>query len=190
MSKSWTILLLLFSFSVFNALLLILLVSPRPDRKINLLAGINPRIAEFLGQNTREEENSGILFGTGLISNFVSDIAFFVSISYSVIMVISALARYVFQCKNKNMTVKGQFCYGIYIASNLVARSTVSIAMFSTAEALGKPNYDLKDVPHSPHTLHSADSEEIDPLKTGAAYLLFSKLEHEWQKKTRLAKFL
>ena len=140
------------------------MVSPRPDRKINLLAGINPRIAEFLGQNTREEENSGILFGTSLISNFISDIAFFVSISYSVIMVISALARYVFQCKNKNMTVKGQFCYGVYIASNLVARSTVSIAMFSTAEAIGKPNlcFERCTAPQ-----HSADSADTDPSKTG-----------------------
>ena len=150
------------------------MVSPRPDRKINLLAGINPRIAEFLGQNTREEENSGILFGTSLISNFISDIAFFVSISYSVIMVISALARYVFQCKNKNMTVKGQFCYGVYIASNLVARSTVSIAMFSTAEAIGKLYYDLKDAPH-PSTVRIVRIQTLRKL----AYSILSKVERQ-----------
>ena len=51
-------------------------------------------------------------------------------------MIMSALARYVYHCKNCNMTIKGQIVYGVYIFSHLVARATVSIAMLSTAESV------------------------------------------------------
>ena len=50
----------------------------------------------------------------------------------------TALARYVFQCKNGNMNIRGQICYGLYILCHLITRSCMAIAMFSTAESSGK----------------------------------------------------
>ena len=50
----------------------------------------------------------------------------------------TALARYVFQCKNGNMNIRGQICYGIYILCHLITRSCMAIAMFSTAESSGE----------------------------------------------------
>jgi hypothetical protein len=122
------------SFCVIITLVLILVVCPRQNRKINLLDGVESKLAEFLdldgGEGQLSEDASSFLQELDLIR----DMAFFTAILYSFIMVISALARYVYQCKNSNMTIAGQCCFSVYIACHLIARMTVSIALFSTAE--------------------------------------------------------
>ncbi len=113
-------------------LFLIMLVTPRPGRKINLMLGVEAKIAEFLDLASNKQTENATSFLEEL--DLIRDVTFATSLMYSFIMVISALARYVFQCKNKNMTLAGQFVLGIYFACHVVARMTVTIAFFSTAE--------------------------------------------------------
>ena len=59
-------------------------------------------------------------------------------------MIITAIARYVFQCKNSNMSLFGQGFYGLYIFMHLIMRLTVPVAILATAE---NPNATLTFLP-------------------------------------------
>ena len=121
-------------FLVVNCLILIVLVCTRANRTIKLMDGLSPRIVEFLSiDQTRSLTNDASFIGT---LGLASSLTFWISVLYSLIMIMSALARYVYHSKNCNMTIKGQIVYGIYIFSHLVARATVSIAMLSTSESV------------------------------------------------------
>ena len=95
------------SFIVVNILILIVIVCPRGGRKINLMLGVEGKLAEFLQLNTHSEDASQTSIFEQL--DLIRDVAFSVSIMYSLIMVVTALERYVFQGKNGNMTIKGKF---------------------------------------------------------------------------------
>ena len=52
----------------------------------------------------------------------------------SVLMVVTALSRYLFHSKGQNMTLKGQWFIGLYFMCHLTTRVTVMVALFTTAE--------------------------------------------------------
>jgi len=121
------------SFAVLNILILIVVVCGSPGRKINLMRGFQAKLANFLNVN---EVTDGAHNKTSIFEqlDLIHDVTFYFAITYSFIMVVTALARYVFHSKNSNMTITGQICFCVYIAAQMVARLTISLAFFSTAE--------------------------------------------------------
>ena len=122
------------SYCVITVLVCILIVSGRDDRSHNLIGVLEAKLSEFIGiPRSRDGEAGDQTF----LETFelVRSIVFWGSISYSATMLLTALARYVYQCKSENISKIGQCCLGLYFFSHLVTRLTLTIAIFATAEA-------------------------------------------------------
>ena len=115
--------------SVFciTTLLLILIVTGRPDRSVKLLDGVSAKIGEFLPGTLNDDS----LFGL----NIARDLIFMGSCLFSCVMILTALSRYVYHSKGQNMTVKGQVCLSLYFLFMIASRLTLFVALFSTSEA-------------------------------------------------------
>ena len=86
-----------------------LYVQECPGREINLMRTFRAKLANFLNFNVVHDSahnKTSILEHLDLIH----DVTFWFAISYSFIMVVTALARYVFHSKNANMTITGMYC--------------------------------------------------------------------------------
>ena len=91
------------SFVVLTVLLLIMVVAPAPNRLTrnnrNLWKIVAEKLAEFLDAN-RTQDNG--LIGTLDLTN---SLAFYSAVLYSVTMIITAIARYVFQVISDNYLI-------------------------------------------------------------------------------------
>jgi len=118
------------SFNTMVVILVIVVVSGRPDRRIQLLDYVTERIAHFFG--LRHENGESASFLRSLVVTRDTTILF--SVVYSLAMIISALVRYVFQCKDQNLSVKGKVFLSVYFGAHVVSKLTSHVALLSTAE--------------------------------------------------------
>ena len=100
-------------------------------REIQVIKGVSQKIGEFL--NLQGGTNS---FLDDL--EIVKDVVIVVCVLYSFLIIVTALVRYINQSKNLNLQMMGKACLSMYISCNVVARLTMFIALFSTAEATEK----------------------------------------------------
>ena len=70
------------------------------------MRGVQGKIAEFLNMDDHGDNATQTSIFEQL--DLIRDVSFVVSIMYSLIMVITALERYVFQSKSGNMTLPGK----------------------------------------------------------------------------------
>ena len=66
--------------------------------------------------------------------DLATDVIFLTSMTFSALMVLTALTRYVYNAKCWNMTVMGQVFLTFYFFCHLISRLTVFVVLFSTAE--------------------------------------------------------
>ena len=73
------------------------------------MRGFQAKLANFLNFNVVHD---GAHHKTSIFEqlDLIHDVTFWFAISYSFIMVVTALARYVFHSKNANMSIKGMYC--------------------------------------------------------------------------------
>ena len=72
------------------------------------MRGFQAKLANFLNFNVVHD---GAQDKTSIFDqlDLIHDVTFWFAISYSFIMVVTALARYVFHSKNSNMSIKGLY---------------------------------------------------------------------------------
>ena len=92
------------------------------------------KLANFIGINQNHGSEPGQMSFIETVE-LVRTIVFWGSISYSALMLLSGLVRYVYQSKSENVSIMGQICLGLYFLCHLVTRLTLTVAIFATAEA-------------------------------------------------------
>ena len=123
------------SYCVITSLVLILLVPGRQSP--NLIEVLEIRLSDFMGiPRSHAGEGEMTLKQSLFLETFdlVRNVVFWGSISYSATMLLTALARYVYQCKSENISKIGQCCLGLYFLCHLVAKLTLTISIFATSE--------------------------------------------------------
>ena len=91
--------------SVLNIIFLIYIITGDPRREINLMRGFQSKLADFLDyQVTTDGAGRETIFQQ---LDLILEFTFWPSVMYSFFMIITALARYVFHCKNSNMYISG-----------------------------------------------------------------------------------
>ena len=90
-------------------MILIVVVCGAPGRDIDLKKSFQATLADFLGFDVVNSVNGANK--TSILEQFglIHDVTIGISLMYSFIMVITALARYVFHSKNSNMTIAGRY---------------------------------------------------------------------------------
>merc|ERR1719414_608319 len=127
------------SIVVLDVLTLILIVTSKPGRigsdgelleknGRTFMAIVSEKLAEFLGFISSQ----GLIETLGISST----LAFYLALTYSLLMIITAIARYVYQNKNSNMSLKGQVCYGLSIAILSTSQNPNAPVSFAPACAL------------------------------------------------------
>merc|ERR1719342_185811 len=119
---------LLESCTVIVCLVLIMFVTGRNNRKIQLVVGVEHRLYAFFNIDVH-----GGLFGE---LNVMRDIVMLGSIIYSLCIIITALVKYWYQSKNLSINVPGQFILGFYLAFMVANKLTTAISLFSTTQPL------------------------------------------------------
>lgn len=127
------------SFTMIVGIVVIVVVTSRPDRSVNLVAGVAEKIKDFLDVDAKGS----------LVENFdlVREVMLYSYLLFTSGMILSALTRYVRQCKNMSMTMGGRLFLSLYFLCHLVARLTLYIAMFSTAESTDETKPSLSLLP-------------------------------------------
>ena len=123
------------SYCVITALVLILIVPGRQSP--NLIDVLEIRLSDFMGiPRSHVGEGETTIKESLFLETFdmVRNVVFWGSISYSATMLLTALARYVYQCKSENISKIGQCCLGLYFLCHLVAKLTLTISIFATSE--------------------------------------------------------
>jgi hypothetical protein len=122
------------SYCVIAVLVLMLIVSENPDDKssgefMKVLTAKLSVFIEFGGkrEDLRETKILGIE-KLGLVKN----VAIWGSIVYSCVMLVTALTRYVYQSKSRNLSRIGQMIIGLYFLCHVVTRLTTTIVIFAT----------------------------------------------------------
>ncbi|XP_023348510.1 uncharacterized protein LOC111717230, partial [Eurytemora carolleeae] len=110
-------------------LVLLMFVTGRKGRDINLIVGVEHRLRTFFGVTSYQ---GGILEELNLVRDFVMGS----SLMYSFFMVLSALVRYWFQAKNLCLSVGGRIVLTAYLSALTFNRLTTYISIFSITQPL------------------------------------------------------
>ena len=111
-------------------LLLLLFVTGRAGREINLIAGVENKLYSFFDVSVANT--------TGLLAqlNIMRDVVIFGSIVYSLMVILTALVKYLYQSMNLGISLKGQICLGFYLMFLTANRITTAVSLFATTEPL------------------------------------------------------
>ncbi len=114
------------SFHMIVVIVVMLVVSP--SQRLPLVEGVTEKIADFLGIPGREGS---------MVENLdlVRDTVILFAIIYSMGMILSALIRYVNQCKDSNLLLGGKIFLSLYFVCHITARLTLFIALIATSQA-------------------------------------------------------
>lgn len=69
--------------------------------------------------------------------NFMRDLVVFCSVGSSFLMILTALSKYVYQCKGTNINLTGRMFLAVYFACFIVCRMTLFVAMIATSVPAG-----------------------------------------------------
>ena len=111
-------------------LLLLLFVTGRSGREINLIAGVENKLYSFF--------DVSVASTTGLLAqlNIMRDVVIFGSIVYSLVVILTALVKYLYQSMNMGISFKGQIFLGLYLMFLTANRITTAVSLFATTEPL------------------------------------------------------
>lgn len=111
-------------------LLLLLFVTGRAGREINLISGVENKLYSFF--------DVSVASTTGLLAqlNIMRDVVIFGSILYSLLVILTALVKYLYQSMNRGIYLKGQFWLGFYLTFLTANRITTAVSLFATTEPL------------------------------------------------------
>jgi len=131
------------SLTIIVVLILLMFVTGRSNRDINLIDGVEHRLAAFFGISTAK--------GGTLVTelNIVRDVVISGSLMYSMSIVLTALVKYWYQAKNLAISWMGQTILGLYMGFLTINKLTTAISIFSNtqltnnAEETDKPNISL-----------------------------------------------
>ncbi len=118
-------------------MVVVVVVSSRPDRSVNILAAMTEKIGDFLGVHASEAVSGADSYFVNQL-DIARDIVFGFSIIYSGVMIISGIVRYAYLSKCGNVIVGGLVFISLYVLCHVVFRLTLFIAMFTTAETSDK----------------------------------------------------
>jgi len=118
------------SVSITVVLVLLMFVTGRRGREINLIVGVEHRLRTFFG--LVNYQGVGFLAELNLVRDFV--IGF--SLVYSFGMVTSALVRYWYQGKNLSLSMGGRVILFAYMSAMTFNRLTIYISIFSVTQPL------------------------------------------------------
>ena len=124
------------SCTVLVCLVLLMFVTGRGNRDINLIVGVEHRLYSFF--------NIQHLYHEGLFSqlNLMRDIVMLGSILYSLAFILTALVKYWYQAKNLAISFSGQFILGLYLFFMTFNRLTTAVSLFATTQPLGREKFD------------------------------------------------
>ena len=119
------------SCTVLVCLLLLLTVTGRADRDINLMVGVENKLYTFFSVHVTSTK--------GLFSqlNVMRDFVIFGSIGYGLIVILTALVDYWYQSKNLGIPFKGRVCLGFYLMFLTINKITTAVSLFAITEPLG-----------------------------------------------------
>ena len=109
-------------------LFLLLLVTGRSNREINLVEGVEQKLYSFFNI----KNSSGFLSEL----NVMRDVVILGSVLYSLAIVLTALVKYWYQSKNLAISVKGQFTLGLYMFCLTLNKLTTIVSLFSNSQPL------------------------------------------------------
>ena len=114
------------SLTIIVVLILLMFVTGRNNRDINLIIGVEHRLAAFFG----------IAAERSLVSelNLVRDFVISGSIMYSFGIVLTALVKYWYQAKNRALSWMGQTVLGFYMGLLTMNKLTTAISIFSNTQ--------------------------------------------------------
>ncbi len=97
------------SFNMIVVLVVIVVVSGRPGRDVPLVRGVTEKIVDFFQMSPDSSSDSSVL-GSSVLRDLdlVWSVAIMGSILYSLLMILSALVRYIYQCKDQNLILTGK----------------------------------------------------------------------------------
>merc|ERR1719225_251992 len=123
------------SCTVLVCLVLLMFVTGRGNRDINLIVGVEHRLYSFF--------NIQHLYHEGLFSqlNLMRDIVMLGSILYSLAFILTALVKYWYQAKNLAISFSGQFVLGLYLFFMTFNRLTTAVSLFATTQPLGREKF-------------------------------------------------
>ncbi len=95
------------SFNMIVVIVVIVVVSGRPKREVELVKGVTQKIADFFELSPDPSKKSSAVSVIQDL-NLVSDVAIVASVLYSLLIILSALVRYIYQCKDQNLLFMGK----------------------------------------------------------------------------------
>ena len=116
------------SCTVLVCLLLLLFVTGRPGREINLIKGVENKLYSFFEVDV--SDTSGLLSQL----NIKRDIVIFSSIGFSLLVILTALRHYWYESKNRGISVRGQVCLGHYLLFLTINKVTTATSLLATTE--------------------------------------------------------
>ena len=98
------------------------------NRDVRLIVGVEHRLYTFFNIDSSR----------GLVSelNLMRDVVMLGSIIYSLAIILTALVKYWYQSKNLSISIKGQYCLGLYMFFVITNKLTTIISLFATTQPL------------------------------------------------------
>ena len=118
----------------------IVVVSGRPGRKIQLVKGVTEKIADFFELSSGPgQPGSGVAGPPKALSviedlGLVRDVAILCCIFYSLLMILSALVRYIYQCKDQNLIMTGKVGCTFFVIFFTLERDETLISVTTTLQ--------------------------------------------------------
>merc|ERR1719186_1451779 len=103
-------------------------VTGRDNRDINLIVGVEHRLAAFFGISARGSVVSEL--------DLVRDVVISGSLLYSLAIVLTALVKYWYQARNLAISWMGQTVLGFYLGFLTINKLTTAISLFSNTQLL------------------------------------------------------
>ena len=116
------------SFTVLVCLFLLLFVTGRPGREINLIKGVENKLYSFF--EVEVSDTSELLFQF----NIMRDIVIFSSIGFGLLVILTALRHYWYESKNGGISVRGQVCLGHYLLFLTINKVTTATSLLAATE--------------------------------------------------------
>merc|ERR1712223_441952 len=127
------------AYCVIAILVLMLIVSNKDEKSQKFLNVFAGKISIFVElQTAQHSSESRVSFLESL--NLVNQVTIWGSILYSGLMLLTALERYVYQSKSKNISKCGQLILVLYFLCHVITRLTNTIAIYTTAEYIKEIN--------------------------------------------------
>jgi hypothetical protein len=129
---------LLESSTVLCALVLLVFVTGRSNRPINLIVGVEHKLYSFFGVENRPGTGNSLLSEL----NLMRDVVITGSLLYSLVIFLTALVKYWYQAKNLSVSLAGQVALGLYLLTLGLNRLTTVVSLFATTQPLPHRGFD------------------------------------------------